>query len=122
MQTSRMPTIRELVATLTARPGVEAAVLLGRDGLLIDGAGADGLGLDAAAAYVPALIASSEELSSAIGRGRLEAEIMEFERGFAIIATLTTDVVLLVLVRPGGDLGSIVGEIRRHRSHIAAIL
>ncbi|MBL8982151.1 MAG: roadblock/LC7 domain-containing protein [Gemmatimonadetes bacterium] len=117
-----MPTIRELVATLTARPGVEAAVLLGRDGLLIDGAGADGLGLDAAAAYVPALIASSEELSSAIGRGRLVAEIMEFERGFAIIATLTTDVVLLVLVRPGGDLGAIVGEIRRHRSHIAAIL
>jgi uncharacterized protein len=122
MQTTRMPTIRDLVATLSARPGVEAAVLLGRDGLLIDGAGNDGAGLEAAAAYVPGLIGASEELSSAIGSGRLVSEVMEFERGFAVVSALTTEVVLLVLVGAGGDLGPIVGEIRRHRSHIAAIL
>ena len=31
-----MPTIRDLVAALRQRDGVEAAVVLGRDGLLID--------------------------------------------------------------------------------------
>ena len=31
-----MPTIRDLVAVLRQREGVEAAVVLGRDGLLID--------------------------------------------------------------------------------------
>jgi predicted regulator of Ras-like GTPase activity (Roadblock/LC7/MglB family) len=117
-----MPSIRDLVANLARRPGVEAAVLLGRDGLLIDGAGMDGVGLDAAAAYVPTLIGASEELSSAVGRGHLLMEVLEFERGYAIVSTLTADVVLLVLVDHGGDLGPLVGEIRRHRSHIAAIL
>jgi predicted regulator of Ras-like GTPase activity (Roadblock/LC7/MglB family) len=32
-----MPTIRELVAAIRHRDGVEAAIVLGRDGLLIDG-------------------------------------------------------------------------------------
>ena len=32
-----MPTIRELVAAIRQRDGVEAAIVLGRDGLLIDG-------------------------------------------------------------------------------------
>ena len=32
-----MPTIRDLVGAIRQREGVEAAVVLGRDGLLIDG-------------------------------------------------------------------------------------
>lgn len=122
MQTTRMPTIRDLVANLSARPGVDAAVLLGRDGLLIDGAGADGAGLEAAAAYVPSLIAAAEELSSAVGSGRLVSKVLEFERGFAVISALSAEALLLVLVSSASDLGAIVGDIRRHRSHIAAIL
>ena len=31
-----MPTIRELVAAIRQRDGVEAAIVLGRDGLLIE--------------------------------------------------------------------------------------
>ncbi|MBK8249138.1 MAG: roadblock/LC7 domain-containing protein [Gemmatimonadetes bacterium] len=117
-----MPTIRDLVANLAARPGVDAAVLLGRDGLLIDGAGADGAGLEAAAAYVPSLIAAAEELSSAVGSGRLVSKVMEFERGYAVISALSPEALLLVLVSSANDLGPIVGDIRRHRSHIASIL
>ncbi len=122
IQTARMPTIRDLVSVLANRPGVEAAILVSRDGLVIDGAGAEAGGLDAAAAYVPGLIAASEDLSSTIARGHLVSEILEFERGFAIVSNLGPDVALLVLVRPAADLGSLVGELRRHRTHIATLL
>lgn len=122
MQTTRMPTIRDLVANLSARPGVEAAVLLGRDGLLIDGAGVAGAGLEAAAAYVPSLITAAEELSSAVGSGRLVSKVLEFERGFAVISALSQEALLLVLVNSANDLGPIVADIRRHRGNIASIL
>ncbi len=122
MQTSRLPTIRDLVSALTRRPGVEAAVLVGRDGLLIDGQGSPTVGLDAVAAHVPALVSASEEFSAAVARGHLLTKILEFERGFAIVATLTPDAMLLLLVGSGADLGALVTDIRRHRRHIASIL
>ena len=122
MLTSRMPSIRDIVAILSRRPGVEAALLVGRDGLLIDGEAADQAGLEAVAAHLPALIGASADLSAAIGRGHLISEILEFERGFAMVSTLTADVALFVVLAPGADLPSIAGEVRRHRSHIAAIL
>jgi hypothetical protein len=34
-----MPTLRDLVQTLVERPGVSAALVFGRDGLLVDVAG-----------------------------------------------------------------------------------
>src|SRR5919206_393775 len=49
-----MPTIRDLVGALRRRDGVDAAVVLGRDGLVIDGQASDALDVEHVAARVPA--------------------------------------------------------------------
>ena len=51
-----MPSIRDLVGAIRQREGVEAAVVLGRDGLLIDSQSAPGLDPEDLAARIPAII------------------------------------------------------------------
>lgn len=122
MQSPRLPTIRELVTALHQRTGVEAVLLLGRDGMLIDGRAAPGVDLEQLAAHVPALAAASEELSATATRGKLVSSVVEYERGFAVVANLSSEAMLLVLLQPSANLGALIAEIRQHRSHIAALV
>lgn len=122
MSATRLPTIRELVANLTQRDGVEAALLLGRDGMVIDGHCIPGLDLDQLAAHVPPLTSAADELSATGARGGLVTAVLEYERGYAVITTLGADAVLLVLVHPQANLASLIVDLRRHRGHIASII
>ena len=122
MQSARLPTIRELVATLSRRDGVDAVALVGRDGMLIDGRGVPGVDLERLAAHAPALVTAARELASGSPPGDLVTAVLEFERGFAVVTTLGTEAVLLVVVPPGANLGALVTDLRRHRSQIASIV
>jgi len=117
-----MATIRELVGTLAQRDGVEAVILLGRDGLVIDGRTAAELDGEHLAAHVPALVASAEELALHAGRGALVTSVLEYERGFAVVCALSPEAVLLVLVHASANLAPLLFDLRRHRGNIAALV
>jgi predicted regulator of Ras-like GTPase activity (Roadblock/LC7/MglB family) len=117
-----MPTIRELVAAIAQRRGVDAAILLGRDGLLIDGRTAAPLDAEHLAAHVPPLLSAAEALADHAQRGPLVTSIVEYERGFAVVCALSSEAVLLVLVQPGADVGSLLFDLRRHRGNIASLV
>ncbi|MEX2182572.1 MAG: roadblock/LC7 domain-containing protein [Gemmatimonadaceae bacterium] len=117
-----MPTIRDLVATVRQFDGVDAAVVLGRDGLLIDvdaNAGFDG---EQVAAHVPSIVQFCDELGAAGGLGGLQTAVHEHERGVAVLAAMSADVVLLVLLRPEANVGALVYDLRRHRASLAALV
>lgn len=117
-----MPTIRELVAALAQRDGVEAVILLGRDGLLIDGRSTPALDAEHLAAHVPSLVSAAEELAVHAHRGPLVTSVLEYERGFAVICALSSEAVLLVLVHPSANVGSLLFDLRRHRGNIASLV
>lgn len=117
-----MPTIRELVKALGQREGVEAVVLLGRDGLLIDGRTMPSLDAEHLAAHVPSLIAAAEELAVHAQRGPLVTSVLEYERGYAVVSALSNEAVLLVLVHPSANVGALLFELRRHRGNIASLV
>jgi predicted regulator of Ras-like GTPase activity (Roadblock/LC7/MglB family) len=117
-----MPSIRDLVAAIRQREGVDAAVVLGRDGLLIDGQLTEGLDAEDIAARIPAIIGPADELGAAANRGELLTAVLEHRRGMAIISVLTAEAVLLVLVSSGAAVGQLLLEIRRNRERIAAIV
>ena len=56
-----MASIRDLVAALRQREGVEAAIVLGRDGLLIDSQVVPGLNPEDLAARIPPIITPSDD-------------------------------------------------------------
>jgi predicted regulator of Ras-like GTPase activity (Roadblock/LC7/MglB family) len=117
-----MPSIRDLVSAIRQREGVEAAVILGRDGLLIDSQTVPGLDAEDLAARIPSIIIPADDLGEAAGRGPLVTAVLEHRDGLAIVSALSADAVLLVLVRPQANVGQLLYELRRNREHIAALV
>src|SRR5688500_5123373 len=117
-----MASIRDLVAALRQREGVDAAVVLGRDGLVIGGPAAGGTVVDDIAARIPSILGPADELGTASARGETLTLVLEHHQGVAIVSSLNAEAVLLVLVHPSADIGQLLYEIRRNRSHIAALV
>ena len=117
-----MASIRDLVAALRQREGVDAAIVLGRDGLLIDSQTIEGLNAEDVAARIPPVLTSADELGVAAQRGELVTAVLEMRDGLAIVSALSADAVLLVLVKPNANIGQLLYELRRNRKHIAALV
>src|ERR1041385_912508 len=117
-----MPNIRDFTSALRQRPGVDAVLVLGRDGLLIEGFAAPGLNNEDLAARVPALVAEAETLGRATVQGALNTAILEHQKGYAIVAALADDTLLLILLRPSADLGGLLFDVRRYRGNIASLI
>ena len=117
-----MPTIRDVVRALHAREGVEAVVVLGRDGLTIDAVASDGLDTDGLAALVPSVVASCTRLGNAAVRGEFAIGAVEYAGGVIVVAALSSDALLAVLVRGGTNIGGLLYELHRHTPAIAGLL
>jgi len=127
-----MPTLRDLVRTLRQREGVAAALVVGRDGLLVEGAHDAAVDPDTLAAHLPPLLLSAAALGAAAGPGTPSPEgagagaapqllVGEVPAGALVVTPLGADAALLVLVRPEGDLARLVQDLRRHRARLAAL-
>lgn len=116
-----MPGIRDVVLALQRRPGVEAVVVVGRDGLPIDSSG-NGVDADSLAALLPGVLRGTAELGHAAERGEFSLGVLEFGRGLAVVSTLNADASLVVLVRSAVNVGGLLFDIQRHRAAIAGLL
>lgn len=119
---SPLPTIHDLVRALAQREGVEAVVILGRDGLLIDTRTTGNLDGEHLAALSPAVAAAAEALGQAAGRGSLVTTVLEYERGHAILSAVSPDALLLMVVHHSANLGDLLFDLRRHRANIASLV
>ncbi len=97
-------------------------LVLGKDGLLIEGFAAPGLNNEDLAARVPALVSEAESLGLSTMQGPLNTAILEHQKGYAIVAALADETLLLVLLRPSADLGGLLFDVRRYRGNIAALI
>jgi predicted regulator of Ras-like GTPase activity (Roadblock/LC7/MglB family) len=117
-----MPTIRELVAAIRQRDGVEAAIVLGRDGLLIDGQAVPNLDAEGLAAHVPSIVTAADEFGAISQRGQLVTGVFEHPNGLVVVSVLSPEAILLVLVQPQANVGQLLFELRRNREHMAALV
>lgn len=121
-QRSLMATIRDLVSALRRREGVDAAIVLGRDGLLIDGTAGGALDPDGLAAFVPPMVAAAMEMGAASGHGDFGLMVLEYHAGIAVVTAVSAEALLLVLLRPSANLSAMLYDLRRHRAQIAALI
>ena len=117
-----MASIRDLVAALRQREGVEAAIVLGRDGLLIDSQVIPGLDAEDLAARIPAILGPADDFGTAAHRGQVVTIVLEHQQGLAIVSALSVEAVLVVLVQPTANIGQLLYELRRNREQIAALV
>lgn len=116
-----MPTIRDLTVAIRQREGIEAVVVLGRDGLLIDSQSGSNLDAEGLAARVPGIVASADEIGMTTGHGATLMAIIEQENGYAVVSSVGDDALLCVLTSRSADLGSLLYDVRRHRESIARL-
>lgn len=116
-----MPTIRDLTVAIRQRPGIEAVVVLGRDGLLIDSQSTMEIDAEGLAARVPGIVASADEIGTTTGKGSARIALVEHENGYALISSIGDDALLCVLTSRTADLGSLLYDVRRHRESIARL-
>jgi predicted regulator of Ras-like GTPase activity (Roadblock/LC7/MglB family) len=117
-----MATIRDVVEALSRRTGVDAVVVVGRDGLPIDSHTQNGIDAEGVAALLPTVIKSLVDLGEAGGRGDFGAGVLEFGAGLAVVSVLNADALLVVLVQPATNVGALLYDLRRHRAAIAGLL
>ncbi len=117
-----MPTIRDLVGAIRQRAGVDAAVVLGRDGLLIDSQSRGEFEAEHVAAHLPAVVAAADEFGAAADRGQLATAVLEHERGLCVVSALSRDALLLVVLGPDADVAQLLFDLRRARSQIASLV
>lgn len=117
-----MASIREVVRALASRKGVDAVIVLGRDGLPIDASAADGIDPDNLAALVPPVIAACDRLGVAASRGDFSMGAIEYRSGKVVLLNLTPDALLAVFVRSDHNIGSLLFDLHRHRNAIASLL
>src|SRR5436190_1492154 len=119
---ARMATIRDVVEALSRSNGVDAVVVVGRDGLPIDSRVANGVDAESVAALLPSAIKQMAQLGDGGGRGDFNTAVLEFSRGLAIVAVLNAEALLIVLVQPATNVGALLFDLRRHRTAIAGLL
>lgn len=118
-----MPALRDLIAALRNRPGVDAAIVVGRDGLVIDADATDGVDPERVAAHLPALLAAGDDLGTAAERGALATAVLEHEHGgLAVLSALSPDAMLLVLLDAAADVGPLLFELRHDRARLASLV
>ena len=117
-----MSTIRDVVQALGGREGVDAVILLGRDGLTIDSHVSINVETDSISALVPSVVDTCNRLGLSSGRNQLATGVIEYTNGLAVIAQLTSETLLVVLVRQGINIGGLLFDLRRHRVGIANLL
>lgn len=117
-----MATIRDVVEALCRRPGVDAVVVVGRDGLPIDSRTRNGVDAENVAALVPSVVNGLAQLGLEGGRGEFATGVLEYRGGMAVVAILHADALLVLLVQPGTNLGPMLFDLQRHRAAIAGLL
>jgi predicted regulator of Ras-like GTPase activity (Roadblock/LC7/MglB family) len=117
-----MPTIRDVVDALGRREGVEAVIILGNDGLPIASHVSNGADPEVLSALVPNIVQATEQLGHHAGRGKLDSGVIEYQAGIAIVASLTAETRLLILLRARTNVGPLLYDLTRHRAEIAGLL
>ncbi len=117
-----MATIRDVVDALGRRDGVESVIILGNDGLPIASHVANGADPEVLSALVPNVVQATEQLGHHAGRGGMTVGVIEYNAGLAIVANLSADAKLLIMLRPRTNVGPLLYDLTRHRAEIAGLL
>lgn len=117
-----MPTVRDLITALRRRDGVAAAVVLGHDGLVIAGDAENAADSERLAAHAPSVVAAAREFGAAAARGALTTAVLEYDAGLAVVAALSPDALLVVLLRADVEVAPLIYDLRRSRAQLAALV
>jgi len=117
-----MSTLNSLLTELTSVEGVTTAVVVGRDGFVIDGVGKGSIELDVVGSIIASGIGSSEAMGRELGIGALGQGMLEFEEGVIMTSLLGEDAVLAVVAMARSNLGMVRFQLKKRAPEVVQAL
>jgi predicted regulator of Ras-like GTPase activity (Roadblock/LC7/MglB family) len=117
-----MAGLGDVLRSLAARDGVEAAVLLSGEGLPIDHAARGVFEPEAVAALAATLAQYAARLGEGAARGELRTAVLDYAGGLVVLARAGSEDWLAILARPGADVGPLLYDLRNHGPALAGLL
>lgn len=117
-----MSELKEMLTELTRVEGVSEAVVVGRDGFLIDGAGNGSVDSEAIGIVISSGIGSSEVMGRELGIGGMSQGMLEFDQGVIMTSLLGTEAILAVVADLSANLGNVRYQVKKRSPEVQRAL
>ena len=119
-----MVDLKQTLSRFLSIPGVRLAVLVGRDGLMIEGLARDGgkEDMEAVGAMMTSSLHSAEALGQEIARGNVVGVLHEYEHGLVSVDPLGDYALVITLFDNAASIGRVRHMLKTSRSEILEAL
>ena len=114
--------LKSLLEEFLKVEGISAAVVVGRDGFVIESAVSGKVDLDSLGAMVSTGLGTSEVMGTTLGRGKLHQMLVELEKGPILLSPLSPDELIVIVADSSSNIGKIRFELKKNRDRIIAAL
>ena len=113
-----MASLTELIGELAKVDGVNAVVVVGRDGFVIESSGAVRVDQDAIGAVISSGIGSSEVMGRELKIGELSQTMFEYGQGLIVATLLGRDAILAIVGNDSCNIGNVRYQIKKRSDEI----
>jgi predicted regulator of Ras-like GTPase activity (Roadblock/LC7/MglB family) len=118
-----MVDLKQTLSRFLSIPGVRQAILVGRDGLLIEGLTRDGKDdMEAVGAITTTGLSTAEALGQEIARGGVVGLLMEYENGMVSVEPLGEFALMVTLSDTASNIARVRHLVKSSRSEILEAL
>jgi predicted regulator of Ras-like GTPase activity (Roadblock/LC7/MglB family) len=117
-----MSQIRDVLTELAKVEGVLAALVVGRDGFVIEGITTEDVDLESVGAIVASNMTAAETMGNEMVRGTIRGLLVEFDEGPVAVGPAGPDALLVVVGNTRCNLGRIRLEMKRNSQLAAALV
>lgn len=118
-----MANLKSQLNDITKVEGIVAAVVVGRDGFVIEGISVTGsMDIEAVGAVISTGLGSSEVMGRELNVGALTQSMVEFDNGVLVMSTLGKDALVCLVCELGANLGNVRLQMKKRSPDMAAEL
>lgn len=114
--------LKQILSEFLKLDGVSAAVVVGRDGFVIESAISGKVDIEALGAMASTGVGTSEAMGAELGKGTLTQLLVELENGPIILSPLSADELIAIVADHGANVGRVRYELKKNRERIIAAL
>ncbi len=114
--------LKQILGEFLKVEGVSAAVVVGRDGFVIESAVSGKVDIDALGAMASTGMGTSEAMGKELGKGELQQMLVELEKGPVLMSPLSKGEIIAIVADVAANIGRIRYELKKNKDRLAAAL
>jgi predicted regulator of Ras-like GTPase activity (Roadblock/LC7/MglB family) len=114
--------LKQILGEFLKLDGVTAAVVVGRDGFVIESAQTGSIDIEALGAMASTGLGTSEAMGSELGKGEILQLLVELENGPILLSPLSDDELIAIIGEKDVNIGRIRYELKKNKERLIAAL